>query len=478
MEALETQTLDKLTKKELIAIIQDVLRDNQNLKQQIQDLEDRLSKNSNNSSKPPSSDGYDKPAPKSRRKKSNKKAGGQKGHDGVTLEQVVNPDVIEVHKISVCEQCGTTLEHEEPVAHDCRQEFEIPPTKPAVTEYQAEIKLCPECAYLNTAKFPDHITQPVQYGPRVKAYSTYFNQQQFIPFERLQEVFNDCFSLSISQGSFVNFNKSCAKKIEPSVVLIKSNIISSPVVNFDESGMRVNGKLHWLHVASTKTHTYYEIHKKRGEEAMNDIDILPQFTGTATHDHWKPYFTYKQCDHSLCNAHHLRELDFAYERYDQQWANKLIVCLNEINDIVKQYKEAGRKKLKRKLVKKFERMYRKILRNGLKEIPILAKSDTKKRGRAKQHKVKNLWDRLVKYEREVLLFMYDFNVEFTNNSGERDIRMCKVKAKVSGTFRSESGSTSFSKIRSYISTARKQGVNVLEALVSAFHNKPFIPSNN
>lgn len=446
------------------------------LELQVKDLFDQLAKNSSNSSKPPSSDGYEKPAPKSRRKKSGKKAGGQKGHDGITLEQTATPDIMEVHTVETCAQCGKDLTQEEPINHECRQEFEIPPAKPMVTEHQAEMKLCPDCWHVNIAKFPDHITQPVQYGPRVKAYATYVNQQHFIPFQRLQAVFSDCFSLLISPGSFVNFNKKCAKNIEPSLAAIKLNIIDTPVVHFDESGMRVNGKLHWLHVSSTDTQTYYDIQKKRGEEAMDEIDILPRFKGTATPDHWKSYFNY-DCDHSLCNAHHLRELEFVYERYDQEWANQLMKCLNEMNDTIKAAKEAGKKQVKKEVIKGFEEKYRTILKNGLEEIPKLPESDVKKRGRKKQHKAKNLWDRLVDYEKEVLFFLHDLRVDFTNNDGERDIRMCKVKAKVSGTFRSESGAKNFAKIRSYISTTQKQGRNVLEALVGAFQNNPFVPTN-
>ena len=477
MEALDTQNLDSLSKEDLINLIKRLIRENQKLKQQIEHLADQIAKNSKNSSKPPSSDGYEKPAPKSRRKKSGKKAGGQKGHDGNTLEQTAAPDIVEVHKVNVCARCGKDLTQEKPVDHECRQEFEIPPAEPTVTEHQAEIKLCPDCSHLNTAKFPDHITQPVQYGPRVQAYATYFNQQHFIPFQRLQEIFSDCFSLPISQGSFVNFNKKCAKKIAPSIAEIKSNIIDSAVAHFDESGMRVNSKLHWLHVSSTETHTYYETHEKRGGEAMDSIDILPQFKGTATHDHWKPYFNY-DCEHSLCNAHHLRELEFVYERYNQLWANKLMTCLNEMNEAVKTAKEKGKQELEKTVIECFEEKYRKILNDGLEEIPTLLESDIKKRGRKKQHKAKNLWDRLVNYEKETLFFMHDFRVDFTNNDGERDIRMCKVKAKVSGTFRSESGAKNFAKIRSYISTARKQGSNVLEALVGAFRNNPFMPVNH
>ena len=267
------------------------------------------------------------------------------------------------------------------------------------------MKLCPECLQLNRAKFPEHITQPVQYGPRVQAYSTYFNQQQFIAFGRLQDVFADCFSLPISQGTFVAFNKRCAEKIDSSIEEIKLNIIASEVVNFDESGMRVNGKLHWLHVACTEELTYYEIHEKRGEEAMDAIGILPNFTGTATHDHWAPYMNYTECDHSFCGAHYLRELEFVKERYDQEWANKLIILLTDINDLVNRYKEEGKTKLEAKLLKKYSDDYSAILKAGLSEIPECPETSTKKRGRPKQHKAKNLWDRLVKYKEETLLFI-------------------------------------------------------------------------
>lgn len=441
------------------------------------DLLDQLAKNSSNSGKPPSSDGYEKPAPKSRRKKSGKKPGGQNGHDGESLQQVENPDKVVLHKVDVCERCGKNLKEEIAVSHHCRQEFELPPIKPVVTEHQAEEKLCPECLQINVAQFPENITQPVQYGRRVQAYSTYFNQQQFIAYGRLQDLFSDCFSLPISQGTLVTFNKRCAEKIDPSVQEIKAKIIASRVVNFDESGMRVKGKLHWLHVACTKELTYYELHEKRGQEAMNAIGILPNFTGTATHDHWVPYMNYTECDHSFCGSHYLRELDFVEERYHQVWAGKLATLLTGANTLVNQYKEQGKRKLEAEVLKKYCDDYSSILKAGLSEMPTCPQPEVKKRGRPKQHKAKNLWDRLVKYKQETLLFMHDFDVEFTNNLGERDIRMCKVKQKVSGTFRSIDGSKHFSKIRSYISTVRKQGHNVLESLTSAFGGKPFMPNS-
>lgn len=479
MDNANTITIQCCSVPEHDLIIKKLKIENKQLTIKVKELTDQLSKNSSNSSKPPSSDGYEKPEPKSRRTKSGKKPGGQIGHEGTTLEQVHNPDFIEIHKVNVCEKCGKDMTKDKPIYHDCRQEFEIPPAKPMITEHRAEAKLCDECAHVTVAKFPVHITQPVQYGPRVKAYATYFNQQQFIPFGRMKEVFNDCFSLLVSQGSLVNFNKSAAKKIEPSLNAIKSTITISSVAHFDESGMRVNGKLHWLHVSSTKDLTYYEIHAKRGEEAMKEIGILPNFKGTATHDHWKPYMKYDECNHSFCNAHHIRELAFANERYDQVWASQLVKCLIEMNDTAHLAKKAGESKLNPKIIKQLEEQYSKILDDGLGEIPRLPELDGKKRkrGKQKQHKVKNLWNRMVGYKKETLLFLSDLTVEFTNNQAEQDIRMCKVKEKVSGTFRSSAGAKNFTKIRSYISTARKQDENVLECLVNAFRNNPFIPAN-
>ena len=466
-------------------IIETLLKDNENLKLEntslhlkIQDLEDKTSKNSSNSSKPPSSDGYEKPAPKSRRKKSGKKAGGQPGHEGSRLEPVDIPDHTIVYEVDVCSQCGRSLSDVAAKNHECRQEFDIPIVEPIVTEHRAEIKLCPDCKNLNTAQFPEHITQVTQYGSRVKATATYFNQAHFIPFKRVKEVFKDCYNLPASPGSFVNFNNNCAKQIEPSLTVIKKNIINSKVSGFDESGMRVNAKLHWLHVARNDKNTYYEIHEKRGQKAMEDIGILPKFKGTATHDHWKPYYTYTECTHGLCNAHHLRELEFAHNRYDQVWAKKMMFCLREINNTVKSYNEKGFDKLTPNLITKYNRKYSRILREGKEEILALPVPTPSKRGKPKQHKVKNLWDRLRDYKQDTLRFMNDFNVDFTNNGPEGDIRMCKVKSKVSGSFRSKGGANTFCKIRSYISTAKKNSINIMDALSNAFKGKPFIPPDS
>ena len=469
------ESLIKLKKIELVGKLHTSLKTIEQLQQEITELKDKAAKNSSNSHKPPSSDGYEKPDPKSSREKSDKKVGGQKGHKGETLNQVDNPDVVKTHTIDECSKCGAPL-GVEVLTHECRQEFDLAPSKVIVTEHQGEQKLCSNCGYLNKASFPENINHPVQYGSRVKSYAVYLSQQQFVPYKRLKELFADCFSMNISQGSFVNFNKYCAKKIAPSVELIRQNVMNSKVVNFDESGMRVCSKLGWLHVSSTTTNTYYEIHNKRGEEAMDAINILPLYKGIAVHDHWKSYFKYTECQHSLCNAHHIRELKFSSEKHAQQWASKLITLLSDISKKVKEYKKDKTSQFEKYLAEEYEQKYDQILQLGLAEIPILPEPETKKRGKKKQHKAKNLLDRLKNYKKETLLFMCNFDVPFTNNLGENDIRMCKVKSKISGTFRSNKGSKVFTGIRSYISTARKQEVNIMDALADAFNGNPFMPA--
>ena len=454
---------------------QEYAKEIETLKARLQEVEDQLARNSNNSNSPSSSAGPEKPAPKSRRKRSGKKPGGQPNHEGSTLELSDDPDKIEIHQVETCDNCGRDLTDVEAHSHECRQEVEIPPVKPVVTEHRAEKKLCPDCQFATTAKFPGHITQTVVYGANVRAMATYQNQYQFIPYNRLQEFFKDWFQLSISQGSLVNFVKKAGKLVEPAIEVIKKNIIASDVANFDESGMRAMGKTHWLHVASTEQETYYEIHQKRGKLAMDDIGILPDFRGTAIHDHWKPYFNYNKCDHALCNAHHIRELIFLEERYEQKWATALLDLLQKMNDKVHEFKEAGKNQLDAEIIEKYEKRYDEILQAGLSEIPEMPDVVPGKRGRKKQHKAKNLLDRLQNFKKETLAFLHDFKVPFTNNLGERDIRMCKVKSKISGSFRSEAGVETFAKVRSYISTVKKQGQNVLGALLNAFKGNPFIP---
>lgn len=447
------------------------------LKMYIKELEVRLAKNSSNSNKPPSGDGLRKPSPKSQRKSTGRKTGGQIGHQGSTLEQVEKPDFIETQEVCLCERCGHSLKNEKLLGYEKRQEFELPPIKVQVTEYCSEIKRCSICGFINKAKFPKDITQPVQYGAQIKSMITYFSHGQLLPYERTQEIFRDLYELPLSEGTLVNTNLSCYAKLEGYEDRVKQLIKFSDVVSFDESGMRVKKQLQWLHVAATDKLTYYEIHEKRGSEAMDAIGILPEFTGRAIHDHWKPYFNY-QCKHGLCNAHHLREFVYHKEQYNQKWCGEMGTLLLKIKDEIDECKISGKDKLLPRRLHYFEDCFDNILSKGLKEIPQLNPKEPGKRGRKKQYPSMNLWKRLSEYKEEALAFTHNFAVPFTNNQGERDIRMAKLKQKISGCFRSKQGAKTFCRIRGYLSTVRKQEKNVLESLSLVFNGSPFMPGSD
>lgn len=448
----------------------------QELQEENQNLRDQLSKTSQNSSKPPSSDGLKKPPrTTSLREKGSKTNGGQKGHTGHTLKMVEKPDNTVLYEVTKCSCCGISLRDLEANDHKRRQEFDIPPVTIEVTEHQAEIKTCPHCKTITTASFPSDVKFPVQYGNRIKSLAAYLNNYHFIPLERTSDFFEDVFGHRISQATILQANRLAEDKIKPANEAIKQQLINADVVHFDESGSRVNGILHWLHVASTPSLTYYGIHKKRGKEAMDDIGILPYFTGIAIHDAWAPYFNYVNIVHALCNAHHLRDLKFIDGQYNQEWEMEMFSLLL---DIKKEVDKASpfNDCLDDAKILDFEKQYDQIIENGLQLNPPPPPPEKKKRGRLKQSPPKNLLDRLKLRKEEVLLYMHDFSVPFDNNLGERDIRMMKVKQKVSGSFRTMEGARIFCSIRGYISTARKNGCSVIDAIRDAFDGKPFIPS--
>jgi transposase len=468
-----SEQLADLNKETLIAIILEMRQMIVAQASQIQELQDQLAKNSQNSGKPPSSDGLKKPRTRSLRKKKGRKSGGQKGHKGHTLEMVEQPDHVVTHPVEVCPHCETDLREYETTNVEKRQVFDIPPVRIDVTEHQAEIKQC-SCGQKVKANFPPEVTQPTQYGSRLKAQAVYFNNYQLIPLARTREIFGDLYGHLPSEGLIVSANATFVEKSEPTLDIIEKQLIAADVLHADESGMRVEGKLHWLHVASTKFLTHYAVHCKRGQEAMREIGILSAFAGRLIHDCWASYFTFINCLHGLCNAHILRELQFIVDQYDQAWALALGMLLLDIKAEV-ETTPLEQMALSPELIAHYEERYDELLQEGFKTNPPPEHPPPQKSGRKKQTPPKNLLDRLQKYKSEILAFMYDFRVPFDNNLAERDVRMIKVKQKISGAFRTKNGADIFCAIRSYISTVRKQDGNVIQAIYDAFNGQPFIP---
>lgn len=441
------------------------------LTSKVEELEGRLSKNSSNSSKPPSSDGYKKPAPKSLRKKSGKKNGGQEGHKGTTLSQVSNPDEIITRRCGTC-SCGSSLDKGTVLSEERRQVFEIPKPRIDVVEYVAQTVQC-SCGKIHTGTFPEGVTSPTQYGPGVRALAVYLNQYQHLPYERTCEALQDVFGCSLSQGTLRNILAECYSKLEVPEEAIKRHIQSSNVAGFDETGLRIDKKTRWVHSASTESATHYCVHDKRGADAPISAGILPEFKGTAVHDGWKPYMSFP-CRHGLCNAHHLRELMFIEEQFKQRWPKKMADLLREIHASVQEAKEHRRVALKPELLEGYTKRYEQLIWEAYRENPWEKPKGTPRRGRKKKSKPLNLIERLDKQRNEVLLFMNDFSVPFDNNLAERDIRMVKLRQKISGCFRDFSGAQIFCRMRSYLSSARKNDIGAMEALTSVFAGNPFI----
>jgi len=422
-------------------------------------LANRLNLNSTNSSKPPSTDPNRKKKTKS---KTGKKPGGQKGHVGTTLKKVDDPDKVKLIKV---DRSKLPPGRYRQVGFDSRQVFDIDISR-VVTEYRAQI-LQDDKGNRFAATFPKGVTKAVQYGTGLKAHSVYMSQFQLVPYNRIQDYFADQLHIPISEGSIFNFNKEAFLSLADFENRVKNELTASDLAHADETGINIGGKRHWLHCLSNDSWTLYYPHEKRGMDAINDMGVLPWFKGVLCHDHWKPYYKI-DCTHALCNAHHLRELTRAWEQDDQQWAQKLKNLLETIN---RKVTDAGGA-LDAQESQKYRLRYRVILKQGEIECPEPIRPKKKgKRGRIKKSKSRNLLERLRDYEQDALRFMDNGYVPFSNNLGESDIRMTKVQQKISGCFRSMDGAQIFCRVRSYLSTCRKQGVKSSHALDLLFNGK-------
>jgi transposase len=431
------------------------------LTSRVAELERQLGQNSTNSGKPPSSDGLQKPPrTQSLREPSGKKSGGQRGHPGKTLRQVENPDAATDHFPETCTGCGAALNETMATDHAARQVFDLPDPKPLlVTEHRAHTCRCSRCGTQTKAAFPESVTAPAQYGPRIEAFVLSLQNHQLLPEKRLAMLMADLFSVKLTTATIARISQDYAARCQAFVGTLREQVAKAPVKHMDETGFRVGGKTQWLHVASTFLLTFYRVSSKRGS-------LMESVSGIVVHDHWKPYYTMSDVLHALCNAHHLRELKALVEIEKENWARQMQRLLRIACHATNVAREAD-VMLKPGLITMIERRYDAIVAAGLalhEAQPALGK--VVKRGRAPRRVGHNLLLRLLTRRQDVLRFLTDPTVPFTNNLAEQDGRMMKVQQKISGGFRSDDGAKNFATIRSVLSTARKQGWSLIETLMS------------
>ena len=476
----EGRRRDKV-ERELRKTIAKLEKENRSQAKLIKKLMGQLAKNSDNSSKPPSSAGLAKPPPKpvNQRAKTGRSSGGQPGHKGRNLPfKELGPDdqSIEHRPPDIC-PCGHQLCGLPATLVTARQVIDLPPIlAPTVTEHRVLAVVCPGCAQQHRGQFPEQVKAHTSYGPGICSLVIFFACEQYIPLERLAATLKGVFGIKLSQGSIVKHIRRCARQLKLPLEAISAQLIADALLHVDETGVRVEGKLHWLHVMSTKRLTYFFLHGKRGADAITAQGLLPLFKGFLVHDFWKPYFDLKGVRHCMCVAHLLRELKFAHEQDAQAWAEQMITLLVEAHNAAKDGRAAGRQQLPAELMVSFRSRYLAILaagrrQNQLPEGPIAPGV----RG-APQSKSVNLLSRFANFRTEIFRFAEDLQIPFDNNLAERDIRMAKLRQKISGTFRNEEQASAFYEIRSYLSTARKQGADILAAIRGAFTGAPFMPA--
>ena len=401
------------------------------------------------------------------RQKSNKHVGGQHGHGGTTLRQVSNPEHTIIYRKNGKCSCGRCLGNAEIVGVVRKQVVDLAEIKIEVTEHQAQTTKC-KCGKVYREEFPHGISAPIKYGNTIKALATYFITQQLLPVQRTKQIFKDILNVDLSEATLQSYTVDAYEGLETTDKAIQDKIIESPIMHADETGCDVNKELWWIHSLSNLEYTWYSCEAFRGKDAVSVANVISRFKGRLIHDGWKSYLHYV-CKHALCNAHHLRELVFIDEDLKQPWAFKMKKLLLDIKKTVDEAYEKGKEKLSDEILNKYRNLYLLTIRQGYAIQPLPLKRKPGQRGRIKQPPGKNLLDRLREHIDEVLAFMYDFTVPFTNNLAERDLRMVKVKLKISGCFRTHFGAQVFCRIRSYLSTLRKKNLNIIDYLKKVFN---------
>jgi transposase len=447
------------------------------LEGEVADLKHRLAQNSRNSSRPPSSDGLSKPpVKKSLRRPSGRKPGGQRGHEGANLSAVADPDEVVTHAPACCGGCGGDLAGAPVEGAERRQVFDLPEIHVRVVEHVAERRRC-GCGQLTSGAFPAGVSAPTQYGPRVRALAMYLIARQHLPYQRTAQLFADWLGTRVSTATLASYLATGAGDLQGFLDEVHRQIITAPVAHFDETGARVQGRLRWLHAASTDTLTCYALHDKRGTHGIDHGGVLGVFGGIAVHDGWLPYRRYQPGAHALCNAHHLRELQGIIEQdpeAKQTWARAMDRLLRDLQIAVTTASQAGHDDLDVLQLAGYRAAYMQIIATGHRENPPNT-TRTGQRGRIAQTPARNLLGRLDTYRDDVLRFAHDLQVPFDNNLVERDIRMVKLQQKISGCWRTPTGADRFLALRAYLSTAAKQGRHALDALNSLAHHDPWIP---
>ena len=469
VERHQREELERIPKKELIDYVMK--------------LEEQITRDSLNSSKPPSSD---KAGAREKRKKkdrslrvsSGRKPGGQKGHPGATLQAAGEPDSEIPLKAEHCEFCHEQLSDKD-LTGECisRQVFDLPePPRLECTQYNASGYCCSKCGCIGHAEFPRGVSAPVQYGSRMGAWLIYMKDELLLPYNRIETFFKDLLDVPVSPATIDLARERLYQNLESWEEKLIRKLIGEDVLGADESGLRVKKELYWLHVASTETLTFFGVHKRRGKEAMDELGILPHYRGWMIHDCLAAYNLYEECRHGLCNQHHLRDLKAVNELKGQCWAPKMAELLQAMLHRRHEHEGKGSRPDDAEIQKR-RREYDGIVKHGEEENPLPPRPDPppkgrKKRGRPKKGKARNLVERFRDKASSILAFFEDFRVPFTNNQPEQDIRMVKVQQKVSGCFRSEKGAKRFARIRSYNSTMRKLKRNVFEAIKVAYEGNP------